>query len=84
MDPLQQARRERKKAHAKAQRRYASTHREQISARNRQRYLGKKEREERLAWKLIREAHERAERAGRLEALHRPPPPLTFRDVLGY
>jgi hypothetical protein len=81
MDPLQQARRERKKAHAKAQRRYARTHREEISARNRQRYLAKKQRAERLAWKVIREANERAEREALLASVPWDPPELTLREV---
>jgi hypothetical protein len=84
MDPFQRSRREKKKRHARAQRRYASTHREQISARNRERYLIKKAESERLALKVIQEAQEKADLAARLEALHWEPPPLTFREVLGY
>ena len=85
MDPFQQALRKRKKTHAKAhaeaQRRYARTHREQINLRKRYRYMVKKEREERLAWKLIREMEDKAELAARLAEIHRPPPELTLREV---
>ena len=41
----------------------------------------RKEWEERLAWKVIREMQEKAYHAARLEALHRPPPKLTLREV---
>jgi len=65
MDPFRRTRREKKKAHARAQRRYARTHREQINARNRQRYLGQKKVAARLRSIAELEAREKAE----LEAL---------------
>ena len=82
MDPLQQARRERKKAHARAQRRYTRTYREQINARNRQRYL-QKQVAARLRSIAELEAREKAELEVLLAELHREPPELTLRDVWG-
>ena len=83
MDPFRRTRREKKKAHARAQRRYARTHREQINARNRQRYLGQKKVAARLRSIAELEAREKAELEVLLAELHREPPELTLRDVWG-
>ena len=88
MDPFQQALRKRKKTHAKAhaeaQRRYARTHRERLSFYKRAKYARKKAEKQRAEDIAAIERRKREEWERILEELHRPAPPLTFRDVLGY
>jgi len=78
MDPFQRSRRENKKRHARAQRRYARRHPEKISQDNKRRYLVKKQKEARLASIAEMESRERAERDA---FLNQEPPSVSLRQV---
>jgi hypothetical protein len=78
------AKRNPRKIRAAAQRRYDRADREETREANKGGYIRRRYSAARLARKAAQEAQEKADIAAQLEAIHREPPPLTFRIVTGY